>query len=91
MSIQDNALKGILKSLKAINALLGASAGVDLAADLNALITAEAATNVIFDTAVTVELATNVIVDSMAAFVGVPAGADSIAEQIVALYSAESL
>ena len=37
MPIQEKELKGILKSLKAINAALGAAAGTDLLADAQAL------------------------------------------------------
>ena len=70
MSIQEKELKGILKSLKAINASLGALATNDLIGDVDAAITDEAALNV--------------SVDLAKAFLGAD-GTDSIAELTVLL------
>ncbi len=101
MSIQEKELKGILKSLKAINAALGTVAGADIAVDLQAVITAEGVSNAILDTAtaglvtfdaildtlVTSEGAVNTIVDDLRVTIGTPAGADSIADQAVLLWA----
>ncbi|KKK68381.1 hypothetical protein LCGC14_2944620 [marine sediment metagenome] len=82
MPIQEKELKGILKSLKAINAALGATAGADLLADVDALIVAETATNAILDSAVTAEGVVNANVDLIVALVGTGAtGTLSFADQ----------
>jgi hypothetical protein len=85
MPLPEKELKGILRSLKQINAALGTVANNDLAQDLQAVITNELATNVILDTAVAAEGVGNANLDLIVTAVGNPAGAQSIAEQIVAL------
>ncbi len=73
MPIQEKELKGILKSLKAINAALGTVVGSDLSADVQAAISAEGTGNANLDLVITA--------------VGSPAGNDSVAEQSVALWA----
>ncbi len=81
----DGSLKGILKSLKQINAALGTVANTDLLEDAQAVITAEAITNGILDAAVITDGQGNANLDLIIAAVGSPAGAESIAEQMVGL------
>lgn len=87
MPIQEKELKGILKSLKAINASLGTVAASDLIQDVQNLITSEEATNVILDAAVTAEGVGNANLDLIITAVGSPAGSDSVAQQTVALWA----
>jgi len=85
MSIQEKELKGILRSLKAINASLGTVTNTDLLQDVQAWITAEAATNVILDAAVVAEAAVNTDVDLAAALVGTGTAGLSFADQTTLL------
>ena len=101
MPNQDQALKGILKSLKAINAALGTVANNDLAEDIQAAITAELASNVVLDTAtseeatsnalldtlVTSEGAVNTVIDNIHLSVGTPSGTNSVATQFTQLWA----
>jgi len=73
MSNQDQALKGILKSLKAINAALGTVANNDLAEDIQAAITNEEAVNAVIDLA---QLS-----------IGTPSGTNSVATQFTQLWA----
>ena len=82
MPIQEKELKGILKSLKQINAALGTVATNDLLEDAQAVITSEVATNVILDAAVAEQLVNDTAVDLIAALVGTGAtGTLSFADQ----------
>ncbi len=101
MSIQEKELKGILKSLKAINAALGTVANSDLAEDIQEVITAEAVLNSVLDTAVAGEATSNALLDSLVTdevaqkadldacvlMVGTPADASSISDQTVLLFA----
>jgi len=67
----DGSLKGILKSLKQINAALGTTAGADISADLQAVITAEGVVNA--------------NVDLIVALVGTGGAGVSLADQATSL------
>ena len=67
----DGSLKGILKSLKQINAALGTVAGADISADLQAVITAEGVVNA--------------NVDLIVALVGTGGAGVSLADQATSL------
>lgn len=84
MTQADNELKGILRSLKAINAALGTTNGADLLADVQEIITAEGVSNAILDTLVTSEGAVNTGLDTAKTFLGAD-GTSSVAELVVAL------
>ena len=81
MPIQEKELKGILKSLKQINAALGTVATNDLLEDAQAVITSELATNVILDAAVAEQVVNDGIVDTVATLVGTGSAGLSFTDQ----------